>query len=65
MADEADMADKRIEESIGDGINESSRFVAQIPAGEPGECDGCGETFARVVNGYCGRCRDRFARYVK
>ena len=29
-----------------------------IPLGEPGECDACGEWFARTVGGYCGRCRD-------
>ena len=63
--DECDMSDQRIEESISDGINEASRAVASMPQGKPGECSGCGETFSRTVDGYCGFCRDRFARYVK
>ena len=42
MADECDMSDQKIEESISDGINEASRAVAQMPEGEPGECSGCG-----------------------
>lgn len=32
----------------------------EIPLGQPGECDGCGNWYARTVNGYCGRCRDEF-----
>lgn len=56
MADECDMSD---------GINEASRAVAQMPEGEPGECSGCGEYFARTVNGYCGFCRDKFGRFIK
>ena len=65
MSDEADNADQRIEESISDGINEASRAVASMPQGEPGECSGCGETFSRTVDGYCGRCRDKFGRFIK
>jgi RNA polymerase-binding transcription factor DksA len=29
-----------------------------IPAGEPGECEDCGEEMPRLVNGRCGYCRD-------
>ena len=56
MADECDMSD---------GINEASRAVAQMPEGEPGECSGCGEFFSRTGAGYCGLCRDKYARYMK
>lgn len=65
MADDADKAAPRIEACVTDALGVAARAVAAMPTGEPGECDGCGETFARVVNGYCGRCRDRFARYMK
>ena len=62
MSDDADRADQRIEESISDGINESSRYVASMPKGEPGECSYCGGNFARVVDELCGHFRDRLAR---
>jgi len=65
MSDDADRSDQRIEERISDGINEASRAVASMPAGEPGECDGCGEWSGRLVDGYCAPCRDRYARFVK
>jgi predicted amidophosphoribosyltransferase len=64
MSDEADRADLRIEQTVSDSIGEASRAVASMPAGEPGECDGCGEHFERTVKGYCGRCRDKFARLL-
>lgn len=32
--------------------------AAEIPAGEPGECDFCGEWTGRLVGGACARCRD-------
>jgi hypothetical protein len=31
---------------------------APVPAGEPGECEGCGEDMPRLVGGRCGFCRD-------
>ena len=31
---------------------------ATIPAGQPGECDNCGDEFPRLVGGLCGFCRD-------
>jgi hypothetical protein len=33
--------------------------AAAIPTGEPGDCEGCGDFFTRLVRGHCGRCRDR------
>ncbi len=33
--------------------------AAQMPAGEPGNCNKCGEDMPRLVNGVCCRCRDR------
>lgn len=50
-------------------VGELCRKAAAIPAGRSGECDFCGEHFARVVEvthphtgevvESCGRCRDR------
>lgn len=31
---------------------------AEIPAGEPGECQHCGEHSPRLVNTSCAPCRD-------
>ena len=65
VADEADMAEQRIENAINDGISEASRAVAAMPVGEPGDCDGCGEWAGRLVDGYCAPCRDRYARFIR
>lgn len=65
MADEADLASDRIENAITDGIGEASRAVAAMPVGEPGECSGCGEDFKRLVDGYCGHCRDKYERFIR
>lgn len=37
------------------------RAAAGIPAGEPGECEECGEESPRLVERLCARCRDRIA----
>lgn len=57
--DEADYADERIEISLVDKVNTIRR--KPFLAGEPGDCDKCGETMPRLVDGWCCRCRDRFA----
>ena len=37
--------------------------AAEIPIGEPGECEECGrKDLPRLVNGHCGRCRDELKR---
>ncbi len=61
--DEADRASYFIESVVDDHVKEAMRKVADIPIGEAGECDGCGEHFMRLVDGMCGRCRDKFAKY--
>ena len=61
--DEADRATYFIESVIDDHVKEAMRRAAEIPVGESGECDGCGEFFTRLVDGMCGRCRDKFAKY--
>lgn len=61
--DEADRAELYIESVIDDHVKEAMRRAAEIPIGEAGECDSCGEFFTRLVDGMCGRCRDKFAKY--
>lgn len=49
------------QEKIHEARLERARLRAtEMPKGEPGECDYCGEYFTRLVNGACGRCRDEF-----
>lgn len=57
--DEVDYANEKQAEVEGDAIAAIRRRASAIPVGEPGDCDRCGEYFARTVNGYCGRCRDK------
>ena len=62
--DEADRAELYIESVIDDHVKEAMRKAAEMPIGEAGECDdGCGEFFTRLVDGMCGRCRDKYARF--
>jgi len=53
MADEADRGSDREEEIKSDSIAKARRAAAAIPEGNPGECDGCGYWFSRLVEGYC------------
>ncbi len=61
--DPIDRADYFIESVVDDHVKEAMRKAAEIPKGTAGECDGCGDYFQRLVNGCCGRCRDKFAKY--
>ena len=36
----------------------SRKAVEEMPLGEPGECNECGEFNKRLVNGRCSPCRD-------
>lgn len=55
MSDEADLA-------AAIGARELDRAIAAarvtVPAGVPGECDGCERYSPRLVGGRCARCRD-------
>ncbi len=53
--DEIDIANDKAQADLERSIAEARK---PIPEGEPGECQGCGEFFSRIVRGYCGRCRD-------
>lgn len=55
MADDVDFATALVAANLEKSI---SAARAPIPAGEPGECDECGEDMPRLVEGRCGFCRD-------
>lgn len=55
MPDEADQAIDLAAEHLAHSL---ARIDAAIPAGAPGECENCGDEFARLVDGLCGFCRD-------
>lgn len=44
-------------------LNDTAAAIAQaardIPPGEPGECDLCGEWSGRLIGGACAPCRDK------
>lgn len=58
--DEIDRAEANIEKFEADAIGAARKAAADIPAGESGECEYCGDYFDRIVSGACGRCRDEF-----
>jgi formylmethanofuran dehydrogenase subunit E len=66
MADEIDQTADREAFALEMTCKHASQAVALMPQGEPGECDKCGEYFARVVwiathdILACGHCRDRW-----
>ncbi len=55
--DEIDLAQERDQMATDDAIR---RAAKEIPPGKPGDCDLCGEWTARLVNGTCARCRDKW-----
>ena len=59
-ADPIDSADYYIESVIDDHVRDAMRAAQDIPVGNPGECEGCGDWFGRLVNGMCGFCRDKY-----
>lgn len=60
MADEADRSDARVEAFVSNGVQAASRAAQEIPVGEPGDCEYCGEWSGRLVQGACCPCRDRY-----
>ena len=59
-SDLIDRADYFIESVIDDHVKDAMRRASEIPDGNSGDCDICGEYFSRLVNGCCGFCRDKF-----
>ena len=60
MSDEVDRAQDLERMSNEDALQAARKKAQAMPTGEPGECEWCGEYFARLVNGACGRCRDKW-----
>ena len=58
MADEADMANDRIEKIEERNIAAIRAAAAEIPEGYPGECVSCGLESKRLVDDLCAPCRD-------
>lgn len=55
-----DQANNRAELDTANCVATARAKAASIPAGEPGDCDLCGEWFSRLVEGNCARCRDKY-----
>lgn len=55
MADDVDRANDLAEEHLSHSLRAAR---AAVPVGQPGECEQCGEDMPRLVNGWCGYCRD-------
>ena len=55
MSDQADDANELVDEHLKRSLAAARR---PIPAGEPGQCEECGEDMPRLVQGRCGFCRD-------
>ncbi len=58
--DDADKAEGLIEARQKEGLEAVRRAAADMPKGEPGDCELCGEWSGRLVRGVCAPCRDRF-----
>jgi hypothetical protein len=55
MADMVDAAQQIEAEHIARAL---AAIQPEIPAGEPGDCDDCGDTSPRLVDGLCAPCRE-------
>lgn len=57
MADDIDRTNDRV-------LAETSALIAaaaaDIPTGQPGECDLCGEWSGRLIDGNCAPCREKY-----
>ncbi len=58
--DDIDKANEFAQKNDEAAISAVRAKAADIPVGESGECEYCGEWFQRVVGGACGRCRDEY-----
>lgn len=60
MADEIDVSSERIQHETDRAVDNIRQAAAELPPGEPGDCDLCGEWSGRLIRGVCAPCRDRF-----
>ena len=56
MTDEADIASEQEEIARRAAIKKAAK---DLPPGEPGECELCGEWSGRLIDGACAPCRDK------
>lgn len=55
--DDVDRANDEAERALAEALRHAAKPLA---AGEPGDCDLCGEWSGRLVGGVCAPCRDRY-----
>lgn len=55
--DDCDITDIREQQLLNFTIREVSK---DIPPGEPGDCEMCGEWSGRLVGGACAPCREKY-----
>jgi hypothetical protein len=55
-----DVAAAQTERERSVNVSAIRRAAEEIPDGEPGECERCGEGSLRLVFGACARCRDKY-----
>lgn len=63
MSEHGDIVDRgnhAAAQMVGDAIDKVRRAAAAMPAGEPGDCELCGEWSGRLVNRACAPCRDHY-----
>ena len=60
MSDIIDVANDRAAEEAARSEAAARARAAEMPAGEAGDCDLCGEWSGRLVGGACAPCRDRY-----
>lgn len=60
FADPIDAGCSAAETWLSDRVQEAMLKAADIPVGNPGECDCCGEWSGRLVSGHCSPCRDKY-----
>lgn len=58
MADQIDRANAYASAEAAAREAAVRQLAAEIPTGEPGDCDLCGEWTGRLVGGACAPCRD-------
>lgn len=59
MADEADRAQDAVQDFSERSIQQAKAKAAEMPKGNPGDCELCGEWSGRLVQGVCAPCRDK------
>ena len=56
----ADIADKASDYQADFEQRSIEAARADIPPGNPGDCEYCGEWSGRLINGACAPCRDKY-----